>query len=54
MITIKAPGIKEAQAKLEQHAKQVPFALALTLTSLAKRVQKGEYDVMRKRFDRRW
>lgn len=52
MITIRTPGFKEAQDKLEANAKQVPFALALTLTTLAKMVEKGEYKVMAKRFDR--
>ncbi len=52
MITIKAPDIKEAQALLEANAKQVPFALALTLTRMAQLVKKGEYKVMAKRFDR--
>lgn len=52
MITIKVPDAKVAQDQLEQYAKQVPFATALTLTNLAKRVEKGEYKVMAQRFDR--
>lgn len=52
MITIKAPDAKIAQDQLEKFAKQIPFATALTLTNLAKRVEKGEYEVMAKRFDR--
>ena len=52
MITIKAPDIKEAKALLEKNAKQVPFAMALTLTRMAQLVKKGELDVMQKRFDR--
>lgn len=52
MITIRTPDVKVAQEQLEKFAKQVPFATALTLTNLAKRVQKGEVAVMEKRFDR--
>lgn len=52
MITIKAPDARLAQEQLDKFAKQIPFATALTLTNVAKLVQKGEVSVMEKRFDR--
>lgn len=52
MITVRAEGLKVVTEDLLKVERQIPFALALANTRMAKLIQAGEISVMRKRLDR--
>ena len=52
MITVRAEGLKVVTEDLLKVERQIPFALALANTRMAKLIQAGEISVMRKRLDK--